>query len=65
SALYLNLSASFNIINSEPRRLQLFGGVTNLLNKEPPAAPQLGYSTNPIYFDQIGRQFRVGIRFNY
>lgn len=65
SALYLNLSASFNIINSGARRLQLFGGVTNLLNTEPPAAPQLGYSTNPIYFDQIGRQFRVGIRFNY
>jgi iron complex outermembrane receptor protein len=63
--LYFNLYGSYNILHSGERRLQVFGTVNNLFNNDPPSAPQLGYSTNPIYFDQIGRQFRLGLRFDY
>jgi outer membrane receptor protein involved in Fe transport len=65
SRLYINLNASYNILQKGDRRLQVFGSVNNLFDKAPPSAPQLAYSTNPIYFDQIGRYYRVGLRFNY
>jgi len=65
SRLYINLFASYNILQKGDRRLQVFGSINNLFDKDPPIAPQLAYSTNPIYFDQIGRYYRVGLRFNY
>ncbi|MEO6340549.1 MAG: TonB-dependent receptor [Caulobacteraceae bacterium] len=65
SRIYVNLFASYNLIERGGRRLQLFGSINNLMNTDPPVAPQLGYSTNPVYFDQIGRYFRAGVRFNY
>jgi outer membrane receptor protein involved in Fe transport len=64
-AFYLNLNASYNIIQREGKQLQIFASVRNLLDAAPPSDPQTAYSTNPIYFDQIGRYFRLGFRFNY
>ena len=65
SALYFNLSGSYNLKVSGVKSLQLFGTITNLTNKEPPSAPSLQYPTNPVYFDQIGRTYRVGARFSF
>jgi len=41
---------------------EIFGSVNNLFNKAPPAAPELQFYTNPVYFDSIGRYYRVGFR---
>lgn len=42
--------------------LELFGSVQNVFDKDPPLSG-LGVSgTNPVFFDTIGRSYRVGIR---
>ena len=61
----LELLDRIYIIDQGDRRLQVFGSVNNLFNHAPPVDPQLAYSTNPIYFDQVGRYYRLGLRFNY
>jgi outer membrane receptor protein involved in Fe transport len=65
SRTYFNLTASYNIIDEGRRRLQLFGGVNNLFDKDPPAIHSNSYGTNTVYFDPIGRTFRVALNFSY
>jgi iron complex outermembrane recepter protein len=64
SAFYMTLAGSYNF-NVGDSSLQLFAQVNNLANRKPPSVPGLQYPTNPVYFDQIGRSFRVGVRFGY
>ena len=67
SALNFNLNAQYNLIDREGGKLQLFGVVTNLLDRNPPRAVSVVNFTagnwNP--YDVIGRAFRMGIRFEY
>ena len=63
SAIYWNLGASYNFINSDRHRLQLFGGIDNLFDKNPPAN-QPGRGNN-VFFDPVGRYFKVGVRLSY
>ena len=67
SVVYLNLSMQYNLIDSEGRRLQLFGVVNNLLDKDPPRAVAVINFNNGNWnpYDVQGRRFRVGIRFQY
>ncbi len=47
---------------------EFFGVVENLFDKAPPVAAVASFlypGVNPSYFDTIGRQFRVGLRFKY
>ena len=43
----------------------MFGVVSNLLDKTPPFAPEGQYPTNPTFFDQIGRTYRLGVRMSF
>jgi iron complex outermembrane recepter protein len=61
---YFNLNGSYSF-NQGDTKLQVFGAVNNLFNRDPPLAPSLQYPTNPVYFDQIGRTYRVGMRFSF
>jgi outer membrane receptor protein involved in Fe transport len=55
--------------------IELFAVIDNLFDRDPIIAPPLttgavvsggGASiTNPVFYDMIGRRFRVGLRFNY
>ena len=36
--------------------------IRDRFNVDPPAAPETQFYTNPVYFDTIGRYFRVGGR---
>ncbi len=65
SVVYFNLSGSYNFVEHDDVRIQAFAAVNNLFNRAPPSAPQLSYPTNPIYFDQIGRIYRAGVRFSF
>ena len=69
---YFNLSARYALINRENRRLEAYGIVDNLLDKDPPMgiwAVMSGLGTggsagyNP--YDGMGRYFKVGLRFQY
>lgn len=65
-AVYFNLSGSYDLIErGNGLKLQLFGSINNLLNRNPPLAPDGTYPTNPVFFDQIGRFFRVGARMSF
>jgi iron complex outermembrane receptor protein len=65
SATYLNLFGSFDFPSSGGTDVQLYTAISNLLDKEPPFAPELQYPTNPTYFDQIGRSYRAGVRVRF
>lgn len=43
---------------------EMFFNVTNLFNRWPMLVPETGNASNTTYSDMLGRQFRVGIRFN-
>ncbi|HVJ02805.1 MAG TPA: TonB-dependent receptor, partial [Sphingomonas sp.] len=44
-------------------RAELFFNVTNLFNRWPLLVPETGLAANSTYSDLLGRQFRVGFRF--
>jgi outer membrane receptor protein involved in Fe transport len=39
--------------------------INNVFDKVPPFAPEGQYPTNPAYFDQIGRTYRLGARVQF
>lgn len=68
SATYFNLSLTYTLpfFNQGNQMLQVFGKLDNVLNRSPPIAPGgNGYPTNPVYFDTIGRTWRVGARLQF
>jgi outer membrane receptor protein involved in Fe transport len=58
SRLYFDLNASYRLND----RLELFGVVNNLFDRDPPLAASAQGGTNQVYFDPIGRYFKVGAR---
>jgi hypothetical protein len=42
----------------------MYGAINNLLDTDPPEIPGPSGGTNQILFDPVGREFRVGMRFN-
>jgi outer membrane receptor protein involved in Fe transport len=66
---YLDLSAEYNAEMKGGQKVSFFGVVNNLLDTDPPLIPSgtgggtSGSSTNSVFYDVIGRAFRVGIRF--
>lgn len=65
SRFYANLFGSFNLPLPGDTPVQLFGAIYNLFDKDPPFAPETQYPTNPTYFDQIGRTYRIGARVSF
>jgi len=65
---YLTLTMS-QAIRMGNRTMEVFGVINNLLDTDPPFLPSgtLGganeTSTNPAFYDTIGRAFKVGVRF--
>jgi outer membrane receptor protein involved in Fe transport len=57
---YLNLFGRVRI--GEGERMQLFGGIKNVFNRQPPPVPNasLQSATDGTYYDIIGRAFQVG-----
>ena len=65
------LSGTYNLKNlGAVDNLQLYGVIDNVLNKQPPFASGAGAfglsngngGTNPVFFDTLGRMYRVGVR---
>lgn len=63
SRLYVNLFGS--VFLGSDRQFELFGSVNNLFDKNPPPAPETQFYTNPVYFDTIGRYYRIGARMRF
>jgi outer membrane receptor protein involved in Fe transport len=66
---YFNLYGSFNVPIGNDRQVQFFGTINNILDQDPPFLPSGAAggtretSTNPVFYDVIGRYFRFGVRF--
>jgi hypothetical protein len=65
SVTYATLSGRYRLPMQTERSWELFLAINNLLDEEPPLAPDGAYPTNAAFFDQIGRAFRVGIRADF
>ena len=64
-----SLSGSYNFENlGAVKTLQVFGVIDNLFDRDPPIATGTGFGgqanggTNAVFFDTMGRSFRVGVR---
>jgi iron complex outermembrane recepter protein len=65
SAFYANLFGTVDVPGFGDTSVQVFGVINNLFDREPPFAPEGQYPTNPTYFDQIGRTYRLGLRVQF
>lgn len=64
-ATYLNLGARYRFERSDNSNIELFGGIQNALDKDPPVAPSNQGSSNMLLFDGLGRTYRVGVRLGF
>ncbi len=58
SAFYLDLGATLKVDD----RAEVFVVVNNVLDSDPPLAASAQGATNQVYFDPVGRSFKVGAR---
>ena len=65
SAFYLDVSARYRIIDKPGRRVEVFGAVNNVLDRDPPLAPSGSGNGNFILFDPTGRTYKIGVRLAY
>jgi outer membrane receptor protein involved in Fe transport len=57
-----SLSASYDIVHSAGRKVQIFGIINNLFDSNPPFPFQPSSGITSPYYDGIGRAFRFGVR---
>lgn len=57
---YLDLSGRVSLSGPESKRLEVFGGVNNVFDTDPP--PELRLNGNGLYFSPVGRSYKIGIR---
>jgi outer membrane receptor protein involved in Fe transport len=57
-----SLSASYDIVHSAGRKVQIFGNINNLFDTNPPFPLQPSSALTGPYYDGIGRAFRIGVR---
>lgn len=67
---YLDLGFQHVLINNCSTRVQLYGSIQNLLDKDPPIMPTLVGPVSPIIsnyglYDPLGRRFTLGVRFKF
>ena len=63
---YVNFNAQARLWERGEQRLELFGVVNNLFDKDPPNnLPSSFGPTNNVLYDVVGRSYRLGVRLNY
>ncbi len=62
SAFYLALNGSYEFGSGGSRTAQLFFSIDNLLDRSPPWSNGGVGGVNGVFFDTLGRNFRVGLR---
>ena len=58
---YVHLSVNYDL----SEHFTVFGVVTNIFNATPPPNPTAIGSYNPVLYDIVGRNFRIGVRANF
>ena len=63
---YVNLNGSVNVWKKGNSKLEIFGAISNLLDKAPPNdAPSSFGPTNNVLYDVLGRSYKIGARFKF
>jgi outer membrane receptor protein involved in Fe transport len=63
---YVNLNASVNVWKRGEQKVELFGVINNLFDKDPPAdTPSSFGPTNNVLYDVVGRTYKIGARFKF
>ncbi|MGH6909882.1 MAG: TonB-dependent receptor domain-containing protein, partial [Phenylobacterium sp.] len=67
SRTYLDLGFRYAIRDSDAGRLEAFGRVNNVFDRDPPIIPNPDslFATNSALYDTIGRTFLLGVRFRH
>jgi outer membrane receptor protein involved in Fe transport len=60
--IYVNLGARYRLGQIADGKLEVFGAIQNLFDRDPPVAPSNQGATNQLLFDPIGRLYRFGVR---
>ena len=58
SSFLLDLSVGVHLRDN----VEVFGVIDNVLDRDPPLAASGQGGTNQVYFDPVGRYFKVGVR---
>lgn len=61
----VNLSGSYDFKWFGLEKFQVWASLNNVFDKEPPFSQGFVGGANPIYFDTLGRTYRVGMRVNF
>jgi len=68
SQTLVNLGIRYDIHLASERTLQIFGGIDNVFDQDPPVAPEdfvANLGTNPALYNVIGRSYYAGARFTF
>jgi outer membrane receptor protein involved in Fe transport len=65
SRFYVDLFASAKVPAGEDGEVEVFAGIDNLLNQDPPRFPGANGSGNNVLFNPVGRMFKAGVRADF
>jgi len=65
SRFYVDLFASARVPTGDNGEVEVFAGIDNLLNQDPPRFPGANGSGNNVLFNPVGRMFKAGVRANF
>ncbi len=60
-----NLNGSYDLKWFDLERFQVFGSISNLLDRTPPFTTGNVGGVNAIYYDTLGRTYRMGVRLKF
>jgi outer membrane receptor protein involved in Fe transport len=65
SRFYVDLFGSAKVPTGENGEVEVFAGIDNLLNQDPPRFPGANGSGNNVLFNPVGRMFKAGVRADF
>ena len=61
-SVHVNLNAQYDLPDWAGHKVQIFGGISNLFDKDPVVNPSAQGSGNLAFSDPYGRAFKIGFR---
>ena len=65
SRIFVDLLATVKLQTDFAKAFELYAGVDNVLNQDPPRFPGANGSGNNVLFNPVGRMFKLGLRSNF
>jgi outer membrane receptor protein involved in Fe transport len=65
SRIFVDLLATVRLPTDFAKGFELYAGVDNVLNQDPPRFPGANGSGNNVLFNPVGRMFKLGLRSNF